>query len=66
MAKIGVAIAYAFHGLVKGADMYYVHQIEFRPDDLASSRAMRRTDDPLQNLDHTEPLRSRAACLNTY
>ena len=32
-------------GLVEGADMRYMHQIEFRPNDLASPRAMRRTDD---------------------
>jgi hypothetical protein len=36
-----------FTGLVKGADMDYVCAIEFRPKDLASPRATRRTDDLL-------------------
>src|ERR1700722_13852934 len=34
-------------GLVKCADLRYVRPIEFRPDDLASPRATRRTDDLL-------------------
>jgi hypothetical protein len=34
-------------GLVKDADMDYGYWIEFRPDDLAPSRATRRTDDLL-------------------
>jgi cold shock protein len=34
-------------GLVECADIGYVRQIEFRPDDLASPRATRRTDDLL-------------------
>ena len=42
-------------GLVEAADMHYVRPIEFRPDDLASPRATRRTDDFLSNLDHYEP-----------
>ena len=33
--------------LVKCADMRYVRPIEFRPNDLASPRATRRTDDLL-------------------
>ena len=36
-----------FTGLVKAADLDYVCAIEFRPDDLASPRATRRTDDLL-------------------
>ena len=34
-------------GLVKNTNMSYGCQIEFRPDDLASPRATRRTDDLL-------------------
>jgi hypothetical protein len=34
-------------GLVEGADMRYVCQIEFRPNDLAWPRVTRRTDDLL-------------------
>jgi hypothetical protein len=37
--------------LVERTLMHYVSEIEFRPNDLASPRAMRRTDDLPPNLD---------------
>jgi hypothetical protein len=43
----GRAMARGAMGLVERADIRYVHPIEFRPDDLASPRATRRTDDLL-------------------
>jgi hypothetical protein len=56
----------AFTGLVKGANMDYVCAIEFRPKDLASPRATRRTDDLLPISIIVSRLRESAAYLNTY
>ena len=53
-------------GLVEAADMHYVRSIEFRPDDLASPRATRRTNDLLPKSRQTERPRDRAADLNTH
>jgi hypothetical protein len=40
-------------GLVEAANIHYVDLIEFRPDDLASPRATRRTDDFLSKISIT-------------
>jgi len=54
-------------GLVKGADTHHLWAIEFRPDDLASPHAMRRTDDFLSQISITmNRLRDCAAHSNTY
>jgi hypothetical protein len=39
--------AFALRGLAEDPDMHYFTPIEFGPDDLASPRATRRTDDLL-------------------
>src|SRR6202042_270115 len=55
-----------FIGLVKNADMGYGCAIEFRPDDLASPRVTRRTDDLLPiSIALSRPCDC-AAYLNTY
>jgi hypothetical protein len=53
-------------GLVKDANMSYGCPIEFRPDDLASPRVTRRTDDLLPiSITLSRPCDC-AAYLNTY
>ena len=53
-------------GLVECADIRYVHPIEFRPDDLASPRATRRTDDLLPKSRSFRDGCATAGLSNTY
>ena len=55
-----------FKGLVMDTNMSYGCPIEFRPDDLASPRATRRTDDLLPISITLSRPRYCAAYLNTY
>jgi hypothetical protein len=52
--------------LAEGVHKRYIRQIEFRPDDLASPRFTRRTDDPLPKSRSPGRVCVSAAHLNTY